>query len=49
MAGVPMNTTVLDEALADPRYEPVFAELGRRAAVLYPPPVSDFGQGRLRD
>jgi len=35
MAGVAMNTTVLGRALVEPEYEPVFAELNRRSAVLY--------------
>ena len=41
MAGVTMNTTVLGHALAEPRYEPVFAELDRRAAVLYLHPAGN--------
>jgi predicted TIM-barrel fold metal-dependent hydrolase len=41
MAGVVMNTTVLDQALADPRFEPVFAELNRRKAVLYLHPAGN--------
>src|ERR1700749_3945941 len=41
MAGVVMNTTVLDQALADPRFEPVFAELNRRQAVLYLHPAGN--------
>ena len=36
-----MNTTVLDQALADPRFEPVFAELNRRQAVLYLHPAGN--------
>ncbi len=35
MAGVARNTTVLGQALVDAEYEPVFAELNRRSAVLY--------------
>ena len=35
MAGVAMNTTVLGRALVEPEYEPVFAELNSRGAVLY--------------
>jgi predicted TIM-barrel fold metal-dependent hydrolase len=35
LAGVAMNTTVLGRALVEPEYEPVFAELNRRSAVLY--------------
>jgi predicted TIM-barrel fold metal-dependent hydrolase len=41
MAGVAMNTTVLGHALVDPGYEPVFAELNRRAAVLYLHPAGN--------
>jgi predicted TIM-barrel fold metal-dependent hydrolase len=41
MVGVTMNTTVLDQALVDPQYEPVFAELDRRAAVLYLHPAGN--------
>jgi 6-methylsalicylate decarboxylase len=41
MAGVAMNTTVLGQALVDRRYEPVFAELDRRAAVLYLHPAGN--------
>jgi 6-methylsalicylate decarboxylase len=41
MAGVAMNTTVLRRALVDPGYEPFFAELNRRAAVLYLHPAGN--------
>jgi len=41
MAGVAMNTTVLGQALVDPEYEPVFAELNRRNAVLYLHPAGN--------
>jgi 6-methylsalicylate decarboxylase len=41
MAGVAMNTTVLDHALVEPRFAPVFAELNRRAAVLYLHPAGN--------
>jgi aminocarboxymuconate-semialdehyde decarboxylase len=41
MVGVVMNTTFLDQALADPRFEPVFAELDRREAVLYLHPAGN--------
>jgi predicted TIM-barrel fold metal-dependent hydrolase len=41
MAGVTMNTTVLNQALVEPRYESVFAELNRRAAVLYLHPAGN--------
>lgn len=35
MAGVCMNTTILDDPLIDAKYEPIFAELDRRGAILY--------------
>jgi 6-methylsalicylate decarboxylase len=41
MAGVAMNTTVLGRALVEPDYEPVFAELNRRSAVLYLHPAGN--------
>jgi 6-methylsalicylate decarboxylase len=41
MAGVAMNTTVLDRALVAPGHEPIFAELNRRAAVLYLHPAGN--------
>ena len=41
MAGVTMNTTVLNHALVEPSYEPIFAELDRRAAVLYLHPAGN--------
>jgi 6-methylsalicylate decarboxylase len=41
MAGVTMNTTVLNQALVEPGYEPIFAELDRRAAVLYLHPAGN--------
>jgi 6-methylsalicylate decarboxylase len=41
MVGVVMNTTVLGQALADPRFEPVFAELDRRKAMLYLHPAGN--------
>jgi predicted TIM-barrel fold metal-dependent hydrolase len=41
MAGVAMNTTVLGRALVEPDYEPVFAELNRRGAVLYLHPAGN--------
>jgi 6-methylsalicylate decarboxylase len=41
MVGVTMNTTVLGQALAEPRYEPIFAELDRRGAVLYLHPAGN--------
>jgi len=41
MAGIAMNTTVLGRALVEPGYEPVFAELNRRSAVLYLHPAGN--------
>ena len=41
MAGIAMNTTVLGRALVEPGYEPVFAELNRRGAVLYLHPAGN--------
>jgi 6-methylsalicylate decarboxylase len=41
MAGVAMNTTVLGRALVEPDYEPVFAELNGRGAVLYLHPAGN--------
>ena len=41
MAGVAMNTSVLGHALAGPDFEPVFAELNRRGAVLYLHPAGN--------
>jgi 6-methylsalicylate decarboxylase len=41
MAGVAMNTTVGGRALVEPDYEPVFAELNRRSAVLYLHPAGN--------
>ncbi len=41
MAGIAMNTTVLGSALVDPGYEPVFAELNIRGAVLYLHPAGN--------
>jgi aminocarboxymuconate-semialdehyde decarboxylase len=41
MAGVAMNTTVLGRALVEPDYEPVWAELNRRGAVLYLHPAGN--------
>ena len=40
-AGISMNTTVLGHALVEPGFEPVFAELNRRAAVLYLHPAGN--------
>jgi 6-methylsalicylate decarboxylase len=41
MVGVTMNTSVLDRALTDADFEPVFAELDSRGAVLYLHPVGN--------
>jgi 6-methylsalicylate decarboxylase len=41
MAGIAMNTTVLGRALVEPDFEPVFAELNCRGAVLYLHPAGN--------
>lgn len=41
MSGVVMNTTVLDQALVEPHFEPIFSELDRRGAVLYLHPAGN--------
>lgn len=41
MVGLTMNTSILDRAITDPEFEPVFSELDRRAAVLYLHPVGN--------
>ena len=41
MVGVTLNTSVLDRALTDAEFEPVFAELDSRGAVLYLHPVGN--------
>jgi len=41
VAGIAMNTTVLGRALVEPEYEPVFAELNSRGAVLYLHPAGN--------
>ena len=41
LAGVAMNTSVLGHALVEPDFEPVFAELNRRGAVLYLHPAGN--------
>jgi 6-methylsalicylate decarboxylase len=41
VAGVAMNTTVLGRALVEPEYEPIFAELNSRAAILYLHPAGN--------
>jgi 6-methylsalicylate decarboxylase len=43
MVGVAMNTTVLDRALVEAEFEPIFAELDRRGAVLYLHPAGNSG------
>ena len=41
MVGLTMNTSILDRAITDPQFEPVFAELDRRDAILYLHPVGN--------
>ncbi|MFJ4653217.1 amidohydrolase family protein [Nocardia sp. NPDC088792] len=41
MAGVVLNTTVLDRVLVEPEFAPIFAELDRRGAVLYLHPAGN--------
>lgn len=41
MVGVAMNTTVLDRALVDPEFAPIFEELDRRGTVLYLHPAGN--------
>jgi 6-methylsalicylate decarboxylase len=41
MVGIALNTTVLGRALVEPEFEPVFAELNRRGAVLYLHPAGN--------
>jgi 6-methylsalicylate decarboxylase len=41
MAGITMNTTILGRALVEPEFEPVFAELNSRDAVLYLHPAGN--------
>jgi predicted TIM-barrel fold metal-dependent hydrolase len=41
MVGVAMTTTVLNHALVEPQFEPVFAEMNRRAVVLYLHPAGN--------
>jgi predicted TIM-barrel fold metal-dependent hydrolase len=41
MAGIAMNTSILGRALAEPGFDPVFAELNRRSAVLYLHPAGN--------
>jgi 6-methylsalicylate decarboxylase len=47
MVGVTMNTSVLDRAITDPDFEPVFAELDRRGAVLYLHPAGNAARSPL--
>lgn len=41
MVGVALNTTVLGRPLIDPAFEPIFAELDRRASVLFVHPAGN--------
>jgi aminocarboxymuconate-semialdehyde decarboxylase len=41
MVGVTMNTSILHRAITDPDFEPIFAELDRRGAVLYLHPAGN--------
>jgi predicted TIM-barrel fold metal-dependent hydrolase len=41
MAGIAMNTSVLGRALVEPGFDPVFAELNTRSAVLYLHPAGN--------
>jgi hypothetical protein len=41
MVGLTMNTSVLDRAITDAEFEPIFAELDRRAAILYLHPAGN--------
>lgn len=41
MVGVTMNTSVLNRAITDPDFEPIFAELDARGAVLYLHPAGN--------
>jgi aminocarboxymuconate-semialdehyde decarboxylase len=41
VAGIAMNTTVMGHALVEPAFEPVFAELNSRSAVLYLHPAGN--------
>jgi predicted TIM-barrel fold metal-dependent hydrolase len=46
-AGVAMNTTVLGRALVEPDFEPLFAELNGRSAVLYLHPAGNNARSPL--
>jgi hypothetical protein len=41
MVGLTMTTSILDRAITDPQFEPIFAELDRRGAILYLHPVGN--------
>src|SRR4029077_13185227 len=41
MAGIAMNPPILGPARVEPDFEPIFAELNRRAAVLYLHPAGN--------
>jgi 6-methylsalicylate decarboxylase len=41
MTGIALNTSILGRALVEPGFEPVFAELNRRSAVLYLHPAGN--------
>jgi aminocarboxymuconate-semialdehyde decarboxylase len=41
MVGLTMNTSILDRAITDPQFEPIFAELDRRGAILYLHPTGN--------
>jgi 6-methylsalicylate decarboxylase len=41
MVGLTMNTSIAGRAITDPEFEPVFAELDRRAAILYLHPAGN--------
>src|SRR5271170_6786290 len=43
VAGIALNTSILGRALVEPGYEPVFAELNSRNAVLYLHPAGNSG------
>ena len=41
MVGLTMTTSILDRAITDPQFEPSFAELDRRGAILYLHPAGN--------
>jgi predicted TIM-barrel fold metal-dependent hydrolase len=47
MVGVTMNTSILGRALTDPGFEPIFAELDRRCAILYLHPAGNGARSPL--